>query len=115
LHLAVVGCLLLFDCCVPLRRLRSFPTRRSSDLPPRNLRADAPPPSARPPSEPQVPMPDPQLPSTRERAGAPRRGPDNSAPQAPGDRKSTRLNSSHLGSSYAVFCLKKKSSLTGFY
>src|SRR5471030_442930 len=24
------------------------------------------------------------------------------------DRKSTRLNSSHLGSSYAVFCLKKK-------
>src|ERR1039458_1545782 len=23
------------------------------------------------------------------------------------DRKSTRLNSSHLGSSYAVFCLKK--------
>src|SRR5262245_64404438 len=25
----------------------------------------------------------------------------------PGDRKSTRLNSSHLGISYAVFCLKK--------
>src|SRR5688500_2412365 len=25
-----------------------------------------------------------------------------------GDRKSTRLNSSHLVSSYAVFCLKKK-------
>ena len=25
------------------------------------------------------------------------------------DRKSTRLNSSHLGNSYAVFCLKKKS------
>src|SRR5436853_3855757 len=24
------------------------------------------------------------------------------------DRKSTRLNSSHLGNSYAVFCLKKK-------
>src|ERR1035441_4546586 len=24
-----------------------------------------------------------------------------------GDRKSTRLNSSHLGISYAVFCLKK--------
>src|SRR5262245_63986917 len=36
-------------------------------------------------------------------------------PAAPGsdlgpdlDRKSTRLNSSHLGISYAVFCLKKK-------
>src|SRR5437899_7488477 len=26
----------------------------------------------------------------------------------PRDRKSTRLNSSHLGISYAVFCLKKK-------
>src|SRR5262245_62388685 len=28
--------------------------------------------------------------------------------RALGDRKSTRLNSSHLGISYAVFCLKKK-------
>src|SRR5947199_6046973 len=28
--------------------------------------------------------------------------------QAMPDRKSTRLNSSHLGISYAVFCLKKK-------
>src|SRR5690606_42100455 len=27
---------------------------------------------------------------------------------AGGDRKSTRLNSSHVKSSYAVFCLKKK-------
>jgi len=31
-------------------------------------------------------MQDPQLPPTRERTGAPRRGPDNSAPQAPGMR-----------------------------
>src|SRR5437899_6180598 len=30
------------------------------------------------------------------------------APVQTGDRKSTRLNSSHLGISYAVFCLKKK-------
>src|SRR5262245_43813186 len=29
-------------------------------------------------------------------------------PRYPADRKSTRLNSSHLGISYAVFCLKKK-------
>src|SRR2546426_9168641 len=29
-------------------------------------------------------------------------------PGGPGDRKSTRLNSSHLVISYAVFCLKKK-------
>src|SRR5437899_6033780 len=28
------------------------------------------------------------------------------------DRKSTRLNSSHLGISYAVFCLKKKKKQT---
>src|SRR5690554_7486545 len=27
-----------------------------------------------------------------------------------GDRKSTRLNSSHVRTSYAVFCLKKKNS-----
>src|SRR5258705_3290059 len=34
------------------------------------------------------------------------------------DRKSTRLNSSHLGISYAVFCLKKKNdavSITSLY
>src|SRR5262245_65032300 len=31
-----------------------------------------------------------------------------SGPAPARDRKSTRLNSSHLGISYAVFCLKKK-------
>src|SRR5438477_13144214 len=30
---------------------------------------------------------------------------------APTDRKSTRLNSSHMSISYAVFCLKKKKKL----
>src|SRR5215813_15171292 len=30
----------------------------------------------------------------------------------PPDRKSTRLNSSHVRSSYAVFCLKKKNNHT---
>src|SRR5438309_8457343 len=30
--------------------------------------------------------------------------------RVPGDRKSTRLNSSHSSISYAVFCLKKKTS-----
>src|ERR1039458_10439726 len=30
-----------------------------------------------------------------------------------GDRKSTRLNSSHLGISYAVFCLKKTNQYSG--
>src|SRR5471032_437179 len=43
---------------------------------------------------------------------APRRslGNDQTGPatQSAGDRKSTRLNSSHITISYAVFCLKKK-------
>src|SRR5690349_23161274 len=37
----------------------------------------------------------------------PHRGDDQSLPR-PKDRKSTRLNSSHVENSYAVFCLKKK-------
>src|SRR5699024_12320635 len=32
--------------------------------------------------------------------------------QSNGDRKSTRLNSSHVSISYAVFCLKKKTIMT---
>src|SRR2546426_8290401 len=51
---------------------------------------------------------------SRRAAGAPRR-PGGGAvhgagqgPALPRDRKSTRLNSSHLVISYAVFCLKKK-------
>src|SRR5258705_8106780 len=35
-------------------------------------------------------------------------GAGQAAEQEARDRKSTRLNSSHLGISYAVFCLKKK-------
>src|SRR5258705_3885446 len=49
-----------------------------------------------------------------------RRGARNPVLQAAGedvlrrrDRKSTRLNSSHLGISYAVFCLKKKTKYSG--
>src|SRR5207244_11618125 len=37
-----------------------------------------------------------------------RQHPRNSRRSKPGDRKSTRLNSSHQIISYAVFCLKKK-------
>src|SRR5207302_10580844 len=33
------------------------------------------------------------------------------SPEHPSDRKSTRLNSSHVKNSYAVFCLKKKNVL----
>src|SRR5215208_4238357 len=34
--------------------------------------------------------------------------PRSGLPRQPEDRKSTRLNSSHVAISYAVFCLKKK-------
>src|SRR5579863_9343823 len=47
----------------------------------RSPRAEAP-----PMRQPQVSMQDPQLPPTRERSGASRRGPDNNASQAPGVR-----------------------------
>src|SRR5690606_41585209 len=40
----------------------------------------------------------------RSRSGRPHRSPT----ATPADRKSTRLNSSHVKISYAVFCLKKK-------
>src|SRR2546430_7305924 len=42
------------------------------------------------------------------RTSKPRPHPRHSNQIAPGDRKSTRLNSSHSQISYAVFCLKKK-------
>src|SRR5439155_20169003 len=93
--------------------LPSFPTRRSSDLagdrrrllrivgeeqpqpvvrvsdPPRRIQA-------RRQNEPDVPRLD-RLPREARRFD-----------ERPQDRKSTRLNSSHVAISYAVFCLKKK-------
>src|SRR5256885_3979518 len=54
------------------------------------------------------------LDARRDRSQAPRRGGQGPAPAGEiaerigRDRKSTRLNSSHLVISYAVFCLKKK-------
>src|SRR5438045_7572884 len=66
------------------QNLHSFPTRRSSDLPRRGSTSSA-------------------------RPSRPRSTTSNSPdPLSIPDRKSTRLNSSHLGISYAVFCLKKK-------
>src|SRR5947209_11001539 len=64
--------------------LHSFPTRRSSDLGLRLMVDSAP-----------------DLTVVAEAA---------TGRQAVRDRKSTRLNSSHANSSYAVFCLKKKTS-----
>src|SRR3712207_8770129 len=49
-------------------------------------------------------------PAQRPASGArPRAGPQHREQRAGRDRKSTRLNSSHANISYAVFCLKKKS------
>src|SRR5437868_12681555 len=48
-------------------------------------------------------------PPPRPPAGAPPAPP---APHGGRDRKSTRLNSSHVSISYAVFCLKKKKPCT---
>src|SRR5205814_2426961 len=94
----LVLCLLFLYSSGAHPHLHSFPTRRSSDLEP----AD-------------VVILDLMLPDgdgldicrqMRARSDSPilmltARG-------DPIDRKSTRLNSSHLGISYAVFCLKKK-------
>src|SRR3712207_8230574 len=46
------------------------------------------------------------------RVRSPRPHPRPSRGRRPGDRKSTRLNSSHANISYAVFCLKKKNQKT---
>src|SRR5690349_22740157 len=46
--------------------------------------------------------------SARASSGSVRRASRRASNADPRDRKSTRLNSSHVESSYAVFCLKKK-------
>src|SRR5205814_9135913 len=77
--------------------LHSFPTRRSSDL------------SATSPSGTRARRA-PEAVLIETACGA--NTSPLSLPQAVSDRKSTRLNSSHLGISYAVFCLKKKNKTT---
>src|SRR5438045_8111963 len=93
-----------------LPHLSSFPTRRSSDLVFGNS-AGFPPIDQLMDYGQNYPWPDsyiylggPQGFSKDRRISLPTKGAT--------DRKSTRLNSSHLGISYAVFCLKKKKKLT---
>src|SRR5687768_18077550 len=74
-----------------------FPTRRSSDLAPRTAVA-----SASGQGETRTPTPAGHEGLSLACLPLPPLGRD------PGDRKSTRLNSSHGYISYAVFCLKKK-------
>src|SRR5207249_8990862 len=47
-----------------------------------------------------------------ERPASPNQVPRNTTAEKIADRKSTRLNSSHVSISYAVFCLKKKKKKT---
>src|SRR5437773_3595326 len=58
-----------------------------------------------------LPISNEQCHNRRETGGE--RNHDASAPGPAQDRKSTRLNSSHITISYAVFCLKKKKNKKG--
>src|SRR5204863_9676787 len=91
-------CLFFFYCSGAHRDLHSFPTRRSSDLR-IDRRVDA------------------ELGDRTRQVGRgvevrERGGRRRDQPVACEDRKSTRLNSSHVEISYAVFCLKKKNKKT---
>src|SRR5205814_8703975 len=91
--------------------LHSFPTRRSSDLPtPEPTTRILPTTSSAASCSRVVPhrrsCRSPSRLKARDEHDRPPRAPRARCRRA--DRKSTRLNSSHLGISYAVFCLKKK-------
>src|SRR5437899_8207185 len=93
--------LFLFDCYATHRHLHSFPTRRSSDLI-RNASALI---DISPLFKYRLAGKD----ATRLVDRVITR--DMRKVSVGQDRKSTRVNSSHLGISYAVFCLKKKKKL----
>src|SRR5437667_5732900 len=87
----------MLHCHVDNRNLHSFPTRRSSDLI-------------------GLPVSICRLIAFESCSREIRRSSTSTSPSgfdpagisiSPGDRKSTRLNSSHITISYAVFCLKK--------
>src|SRR5690606_42016887 len=92
--------------------LHSFPTRRSSDLGPL-LPAEAGPPQLQlaVPGRHARGLPGEARDDQDEGGHRPGKGGRNRLPVGGvrrRDRKSTRLNSSHVKTSYAVFCLKKK-------
>src|SRR5690606_41941852 len=89
----------LFDfyCCRDPRDLPSFPTRRSSDLPLHARRRFV-----------QGAFGRGEADETQSRPALHHLDAAAGGVFAARDRKSTRLNSSHVKISYAVFCLKKK-------
>src|SRR5699024_11852861 len=103
----------LFHAYAAHRALLSSPTRRSSDLSSKITSSIFEPVStsaeARMVSEPPCSMlraaPKKRLGGYSAEASTP---PERIRPEAGADRKSTRLNSSHVSISYAVFCLKPK-------
>src|SRR5699024_11490788 len=99
----------LLSCHAPHRALHSFPTRRSSDLPSTIKK------------KPSLSFFKTLIAASviSERLGCFVSSLSNSGAIGPSannpsnlDRKSTRLNSSHVSISYAVFCLKKKNKKT---
>src|SRR5690242_21551880 len=91
------------------RDLHSFPTRRSSDLGDSTAAAE------NPDEDPYAKrrrggraVPDSAVPPSADGTPAAPQWQDPSTASGREDRKSTRLNSSHMSISYAVFCLKKK-------
>src|SRR5690606_42098968 len=91
--------------CSSARDVHSFPTRRSSDL--SEYRSEVDGDGALPhPALTGTHRDDPAHPGQKPRIGFGSR--DIAGTEWPTDRKSTRLNSSHVKISYAVFCLKKK-------
>src|SRR5699024_12628272 len=80
------------------RALHSFPTRRSSDLPVKQLLR-------------RIAKAHIRALKVRVQRAQGRHLPPVHVPAR--DRKSTRLNSSHVSISYAVFCLKKKKTTKG--
>src|SRR5437870_11415652 len=93
-----LACFFFFSCYCDHRDLHSFPTRRSSDLITTSYAATA------------------KKRGAQQRKSSGDSGISHLLTLAPAlgagllmtDRKSTRLNSSHVAISYAVFCLKKK-------
>src|SRR5690606_42164507 len=96
--------LLFSDCYGDHLVLHSSPTRRSSDL--SALEPESAPDRPSVPARPAAPASPPRRLAA---IASPPSAPSPPLPPAPSaDRKSTRLNSSHVKISYAVFCLKKK-------
>src|SRR5690242_21096836 len=103
-----IDLLIFFYCYAANRDLHSFPTRRSSDLPARVRGPSLDPRRAGGAHRLQrvshrrgsVPLDEPRRSLSRDDRREVHVGRE--------DRKSTRLNSSHMSISYAVFCLKKK-------